>query len=312
MPKTRVHQLASELGIDSRTIMQFMSHNGFFVKSASSSIESSVEKQLRKLWSEGSNSPTGFPGIQPVPHADIEHARTLSWTPQRMPANIDIALQTLLRFAADTPSVALLRKARRDSALSYFRYGTLPELIQRVPNDEQLSRTPRSGIAWFEDGQRLLYWHKHIVAIAPWGNLVTATPMARVTSLLEQRGNGATLVHAISSLTHHDVHQSLATVPLPTHQEQNPSPTPPGTKTPAEIVLAYRPLSSEATEQAGNRRRRRPEHRWPVSAHQRQQWYPREQTHKTIWIKQHTSGSRDAPFLQAERVFVTAAPRKPS
>ena len=38
-------------------------------------------------------------------------------------------------------------------------------------------------------------------------------------------------------------------------------------------------------------------HRWLVSGHFRNQWYPSEQTHKIVWIEPYVKGSADAPLM---------------
>ena len=47
-----------------------------------------------------------------------------------------------------------------------------------------------------------------------------------------------------------------------------------------------------------------PDHRWHVKGHFRMQWYPSENTHKRIFIKEHTSGPADRPLIDTRNVKV--------
>lgn len=46
------------------------------------------------------------------------------------------------------------------------------------------------------------------------------------------------------------------------------------------------------------------DHRWHVKGHFRMQWYPSENTHKRIFIKEHTSGPADRPLIDTRNVKV--------
>ena len=51
--KARVHELAKELGIDSKTVLAKLKEQGEFVKSASSTVEAPVARRLREAYSGG-------------------------------------------------------------------------------------------------------------------------------------------------------------------------------------------------------------------------------------------------------------------
>ncbi|MCW2694938.1 MAG: infB, partial [Modestobacter sp.] len=51
--KARVHELAKELGIDSKTVLAKLKEQGEFVKSASSTVEAPVARRLREAYSPG-------------------------------------------------------------------------------------------------------------------------------------------------------------------------------------------------------------------------------------------------------------------
>ncbi|MFM7148131.1 MAG: translation initiation factor IF-2 N-terminal domain-containing protein, partial [Actinomycetales bacterium] len=48
MSKVRVHELAKELGVDSKTVLAKLADLGEYVKSASSTIEAPVARRLRE------------------------------------------------------------------------------------------------------------------------------------------------------------------------------------------------------------------------------------------------------------------------
>ncbi|MCW2536971.1 MAG: translation initiation factor, partial [Modestobacter sp.] len=50
--KARVHELAKELGIDSKTVLAKLKEQGEFVKSASSTVEAPVARRLREALGE--------------------------------------------------------------------------------------------------------------------------------------------------------------------------------------------------------------------------------------------------------------------
>ncbi|WP_225234978.1 translation initiation factor IF-2 N-terminal domain-containing protein [Klenkia terrae] len=60
--KARVHELAKELGVDSKAVLAKLKEQGEFVKSASSTVEAPVARRLREAY--GSTTPT--PGPRPA------------------------------------------------------------------------------------------------------------------------------------------------------------------------------------------------------------------------------------------------------
>ncbi|HCX85588.1 MAG TPA: hypothetical protein DHV14_10740, partial [Micrococcales bacterium] len=60
MAKVRVHELARELGIDSKTMLSRLQEMGEYAKSASSTIEPPVVRRVREQLA-GSGAPAGAP-----------------------------------------------------------------------------------------------------------------------------------------------------------------------------------------------------------------------------------------------------------
>jgi translation initiation factor IF-2 len=66
--KARVHELAKELGVDSKTVLAKLKEQGEFVKSASSTVEAPVARRLREAFPGGGGA-TGAPRPGPRPSA---------------------------------------------------------------------------------------------------------------------------------------------------------------------------------------------------------------------------------------------------
>ncbi|MEU9506541.1 translation initiation factor IF-2 [Micromonospora sp. NPDC048170] len=67
--KARVHELAKELGVESKTVLAKLKEMGEFVKSASSTVEAPVARRLRSAFvaSAGSSAPAAPPAAAPAP-----------------------------------------------------------------------------------------------------------------------------------------------------------------------------------------------------------------------------------------------------
>ncbi|HWI31422.1 MAG TPA: translation initiation factor IF-2 N-terminal domain-containing protein, partial [Microbacterium sp.] len=65
--KPRVHEIASELGVDSKIALAKLKELGEFVKSPSSTIEPPVARKLRAaLEADGAGSPAAAPAAAPA------------------------------------------------------------------------------------------------------------------------------------------------------------------------------------------------------------------------------------------------------
>src|SRR3954470_21915555 len=72
--KARVHELAKEFGVDSKTVLAKLKEQGEFVKSASSTVEAPVARRLREALGAASNggataAPAARPPAPPAPAA---------------------------------------------------------------------------------------------------------------------------------------------------------------------------------------------------------------------------------------------------
>src|SRR5688500_19687732 len=53
--KARVHELAKEFGVDSKTVLAKLKEQGEFVKSASSTVEAPVARRIREAFASAGN-----------------------------------------------------------------------------------------------------------------------------------------------------------------------------------------------------------------------------------------------------------------
>ena len=59
--KARVHELAKEFGVDSKTVLAKLKEQGEFVKSASSTVEAPVARRLREALGSETGNGTAAP-----------------------------------------------------------------------------------------------------------------------------------------------------------------------------------------------------------------------------------------------------------
>src|ERR671939_318045 len=98
--KARVHELAKELGIDSKTVLAKLKEQGEFVKSASSTVEAPVARRLREAYTGGgapSGPGNGASGARPGPRPSAPTPGPRPVTPQAPAASAPAP-------AAPTPS----------------------------------------------------------------------------------------------------------------------------------------------------------------------------------------------------------------
>ena len=65
MAKLRVHELAKELGVDSKTVLAKLSELGEFVKTASSTVEAPVAKRVRDAFPKKDEAKKDAPAAKP-------------------------------------------------------------------------------------------------------------------------------------------------------------------------------------------------------------------------------------------------------
>ncbi|MFG1913560.1 translation initiation factor IF-2 [Micromonospora sp. NPDC048898] len=79
--KARVHELAKELGVESKTVLAKLKEMGEFVKSASSTVEAPVARRLRNAFVASAGAPAPAAPSAPAPTTASNPTPTLSPTP---------------------------------------------------------------------------------------------------------------------------------------------------------------------------------------------------------------------------------------
>src|SRR5215213_6325054 len=98
--KARVHELAKEFGVDSKTVLAKLKEQGEFVKSASSTVEAPVARRLREALGNGSNGAAAPSGPAPRPAAPAAPAPA----PSAAPAAPAPAVQAPAAAAPEAPA----------------------------------------------------------------------------------------------------------------------------------------------------------------------------------------------------------------
>lgn len=65
------------------------------------------------------------------------------------------------------------------------------------------------------------------------------------------------------------------------------------------VIELRRPKTSSATSESD----REYHHQWIVRGHWRQQWHPKRQVHRPVWIAPHVKGPEGAPLIGGEKVY---------
>ena len=95
--KARVHELAKELGVTSKQLLETLNEQGEFVKSASSTVEAPVARRIRKLFAgktaqaENTDKTAEKTSSRAKPAAAKKSRKTTSSTNSVSPATVSAA-----------------------------------------------------------------------------------------------------------------------------------------------------------------------------------------------------------------------------
>lgn len=322
MAKPRVHEIASELGVSSKTAMLALRDMGESVKGPSSSIEPPVARRLRNVLEGLPPEPSPFAVLDDADGAAAVHEALLRG-PQGLPEALDLL-------------AGRAQSKQEDALAGYFDQGVLffipPESADAVIEAGETPATmgfhevpARTGLTVLPKPGDINRWE-----ITGWK--VTRPELELFTMLLVATPDGAVRAghEHPRTLTGSDdrwaglgrrgrvLAGAFRTIP------ERPAPTPatrlqPGPARPragdglVHVVTATRPpsdLPSHAEEhpQDASVPRSDPERhrtgRWPVRGHWRRQWYARAGEHKRIWIADHTAGEPDGELRDRTIVYV--------
>lgn len=287
--KPRVHEVAHELGIDTKTLLKFLRADGEFIKSPGSTMQVPVARRMRQRW------PVEGEAFLLALHSDALAALgTLEWSPRTMPGNVDQASAVLSEAAPSARTLRLLKDATAARRFYYLRADSLGELDEPVRED---SLPPSdTGVAYLADTGQLLIWADGECALPTWDSLTEAAPNVRLHAVGNPDASASRMLHRLASVRTRDLG-----APRPAPRATSPASKAPRSR--PDVVLVYRP-TGDGPSRGTVAERRAADRRWTVRGHSRRQWHPSSKTHEVIWIDPHTAGPRDAPLIDVEHVEV--------
>ena len=133
MPKARVYELAKELGVDSKTVLEKLKDMGEFVKSASSTVETPVARRLKEAFPKANADSAAAPAAK-------NNAPAAKPQPKKPAAPATHASETSAKPAAPKPS-----GARPTAAKPGQRPGPRRNAQSEAPRGGQRSASPRAN-----------------------------------------------------------------------------------------------------------------------------------------------------------------------
>ena len=115
--KARVHELAKEFGVDSKTVLAKLKEQGEFVKSASSTVEAPVARRLRDAYETKSSKSSAPKPSAPKPKAPAPAAAAAPAAPaESKPAATTDSKPAAPKATAAKPKPAAASGCTRESA----------------------------------------------------------------------------------------------------------------------------------------------------------------------------------------------------
>ncbi|GGI42950.1 hypothetical protein GCM10010988_41600 [Cnuibacter physcomitrellae] len=311
--KPRVHEIAAEFGLDSKTTLRALRELGQYPKGPSSSIEPPVARRLRQaLTAAGHSSP--FPGLD---GDGAERAKTLiDALPRRMPNLIDFLLHDhgsgamtsiLARAAADrwfffAPGRAHSALYGHASTLDRFR---LTDLL--APTGLALIERPNSHLllGWVTDPGMLslasadfsttsgrlsvTQTQTHSAAIDEASSVILSpntalSTLGSLSSVIPDRASGSSVARTAS-------HDRVTEARIVDNEE-------------TRVIYATRSTLGKAAQRTTGTSASPRAGRWEVRGHWRNQWHPSVQDHERIWIAEHTAGAAEGSVSRRDRVYL--------
>ena len=342
--KPRVHEIASETGIDSKTAMKALKAMGEYPKGPSSSIEPPVGRKLRALirsgWQPGDTVPAdlmGKPRTPVEPSAappDVIHFgnanRHLAVLAQHLPHELPVFADTIAAATGDTAGQQLIREtiesgnlfyapgaaagtiAARGAAAAHIDLDGLPTPVGFAVtcSEPGVNRPPEWVTAWrVRDGrldvvQARIQFYPSPAAVPEL--LLRLTPLELRQITAGTAGYPTVGIEAATRLA-----GLIAAIPITKEHEYD------GTEPQARPKSNGSKQGDDGTQLIYLRRRLGPAHRdgeagerehrdsqWFVRGHWRDQYYPSEKDHHRIWIDQHLAGNTGGDVVARRRVYV--------
>ena len=152
MAKPRVHELAKELGVDSKTVLAKLAEMGEFVKSASSTVEAPVVRRLRDAFpkeapAESGDAPKRSRSPKPTPKPESRAAeQPITPAPQPETASAPAPSTSAAPAAPSSPAAPAASQPREAT-------GAATPKPHPAPRPQSGSKTPRPGNNPFASSQ---------------------------------------------------------------------------------------------------------------------------------------------------------------
>ncbi|WP_433862404.1 translation initiation factor IF-2 N-terminal domain-containing protein [Streptomyces sp. L7] len=320
--KPRVHEIAFELGVDSKVALATLKEMGEFVKGPSSSIQPPVARKLRARLEAmgydgtsriglGSSASRGAELTARLPAslpelADLFRARAIGHQPVR----------ALLRVAAESENLFYVPSSGASAIEHGSRVAATLDLDE-LPAPVGLAvicgapgrRYPPQWLLWWEaTEQSLAVARAQLEMHEDSGE--TNEPQLRFDPVVRddlRSDNGSFQIGAAPAAQL--LAGLVAAIPVEPPRggaagtRRRNSPAEPKVEDDTQIVYLRRAATSSGRPESSADAVRR-QTQWTVRGHWRNQWYPSEDDHRRIWIDQHTAGAADGPTVSRRKVFV--------
>lgn len=319
MANPRVHEIASELGIESKVVMAKLRSLGEFVRGPSSSIAPPVARKVKRaLIDDGAIPDPNWVRRPPLTPSEQQQLLLdlLRGAPRSLPAFLDELVE------GTSPSNRwglLMRSAIVGRNFFYFPEHNLRSLNVAgagVLRSSSLSLLAPAGIAvvgesaiiaWYSTPDRL-----HAVEMITrrlehaQGSGLDVTPRNYLDAIVQDglvirpfpTGDLLlALAGLVAAVPFRLAAASRSTNPHAESTGENPQ------KLARDPVIRYLSRSG-ATERRSPADPVPRTSRWKVRGHWREQWYPSDQTHRRLWIEEHDAGAGELESASQDSVYV--------
>lgn len=310
MANPRVHEVAAEIGVDTKVALARLRDMGEFVRSASSSISFPVARKLKASLTGASTAGAGaFAPALRFPQGSARRVRALSRNlPRDMPR-----LVALLRTATMT---ALPGSSLPDDALVDRHFYFCPTLPRSEAEGLLGSELPSdAGVALIRRGSaiELLAWslrvHLNIYrAILRIDQQDVALTNVRRAQIRHQDGFFFVNLGRGDEVAMRRLTDLVGSIPVAAARGAKDSAlsSPPvrrAADSQDEVRIVY--LRRSASKgQAAVREQVARMSRWTVRGHWRRQWYPSLGGHRRLWIAEHPAGATDKEPVRRDIIYI--------
>jgi len=317
--KPRVHEIATELGVNSKLVLQILKNMGEYAMGSSSSIEPPVARRLRAAVISGGYALPVFPALEG--EAGRLAGILAEGLPRTLPELIDLLVSD---YVPGTEVADIFAQASQDRWFFFVperaNETLLVAAVAPILKETELPSPRGILVAMRPTGLKarpqLIAWaleHDSLrVATTTLrsntNELLSATGTRHWTLAREDSGYPNNKVASLQLLS-----KALSLIPerLPTYAPAEDPPPQTGRQRPepasseeTRVIYATRSVLGLGSSGAGNSSARSGQ--WNVRGHWRNQWHPSTEDHQRIWIEDHTSGNFEGEVQSRDRVYMIA------